>query len=199
MIKYGLISKRDADCIELALLHALLHFPEGMIDTCEVGVYAGTTSKAICEFVASKGRGIRHIGIDSGKDGEKLIDFPEDALLISGNSNEVYNQIPDNSQHFIFIDANHNFPHVISDFFCYESKIRQGGYLAFHDTGSHIQPFVDYQGYGSKDDRDMYISVRRALKKIGLLDDKYEGWKLIFDVSDIDNRAGGICVFKKLI
>jgi hypothetical protein len=42
------------------------------------------------------------------------------------------------------------------------------------------------------------VAVRKALKKIGLLDNKFEGWELVFDRADETDQFGGICVFKKL-
>jgi len=94
--------------------------------------------------------------------------------------------------------------------FHFNGGAKTGGYLAFHDTGKHIKPFKDYQGAGDKEDADMYISVRKALNKIGLLRDTirdvnsldgyryFEGWELIFDAADETDLAGGICVFKKV-
>jgi len=118
--------------------------------------------------------------------------------FINGNSNEVYNQIEDNSLHLVFQDANHTFPMTISDFFCFEKKVKKGGYYAIHDCGSHIAPKTGYQYMGSEDDEDMYISCRKAIKRIGLLDNKFEGWELVFDEADTENLMGGICVFRKI-
>lgn len=198
MIQYGLISKRDWDTLELTMLHVLFYFAEvGTISTCEIGIHAGDTSRAINQFILSKGYKNSHTAIDNNHDFEVVNPFP-DCVLIIGNSNEVYNRLENNSQHLLFIDALHTFPATVSDFFCYEQKVKVGGYLCFHDTGIHISDFHDYQRVGSKDDKDMYIRVRSALKRIGLLDDKFDGWKLVFDTADNENLAGGICVFKKL-
>jgi len=44
--------------------------------------------------------------------------------------------------------------------------------------------------------------VRKALESIRLIDfngaSGIAGWQLIWDVADINDEAGGICVFKKL-
>jgi len=198
-IKYGLISKTDAQTIENTLDLICQEFPdvEEILKTCEVGLYSGLTSKAICDYLFYKKRRINaHIGIDNGKDGELMTNFPDSARFINMSSSEAYKHIPDNSQHFIFIDANHSFPYVVSDIFCYEEKVKIGGYLLFHDTGEHIKQFTGYQ-LGDKNSPDSYISVRRALKRTGLLDDELYGWRKIFDEADIEDEMGGICVFKK--
>lgn len=198
MIQHGLISNLDAETIEATLNLVCDQFPDDdFIFVTEVGIFNGATSVGMYEYLESKGKVPAPTAIDNEND--KPVQKPtEYCTLIIGNSMEVYNELDDNSQHFIFIDANHSFPMAIADFFCYESKVKTGGYLAFHDTGLHIKDFTDYQGIGKTHDKDMYISVRKALKKIGLLDDKFEGWKLVFDKADETDRAGGIVVLKRL-
>ena len=210
-IKYGLISDSDKKTLEATMDLVCENFPNEIINTCEVGLYSGMTSEAICKYIGLvRYRVFYHIGIDNGKDGEELKHFPPfNSKLIIGNSTEVYNQIEDNSQHLIFVDGCHCFSHVVSDFFCYAPKIKVGGYLAFHDTGKHIKPFKDFQ-HGDKENPDAYISVRKALNRIGLwvayeneapeanYPHRPDRWKLIFDEADETNEAGGVTVFKKL-
>lgn len=216
MIKYGLISETDARVLEMTIDLICKDFAGEIINITEVGVYGGDTGKGMCDYVKSKGINYWIAGIDNFKDGE-AIRFPYNEL-IKGNSNEVYNQIEDNSQHLIFIDALHTFPAVVSDFYCYGSKVKDGGFLAFHDTSPYINTYKDYQGVGDKEDADMHISVRRALKEVGLLilgegeqwfgkwgqhfqyatGNRNECWELVYDEYDKNDEAGGICVFKKL-
>lgn len=203
MIKYGLISEVDARCLEKTIDFICDEDKnEWLINVLEVGVYGGETGHGIRRYLHSKGREIMLVGIDNNKDGE-IVRYSYDKLII-GNSNEVYSQIEDNSQHLIFVDGCHCFAHVISDFFCYAPKVKVGGYLAFHDTGKHIKPFKDFQ-HGDKENPDAYISVRKALTNVGFFDDETpwlkiypQGFKLIFDEADENDEAGGICVFKKI-
>lgn len=219
-IKYGLISDTDARTLEKTIYLITKEMlgtgiTETGINITEIGLYSGETSKALYEYATSKQYGglsanpidslmqcfnfkCNYTGIDNNKDGEQIKHFPEDGKLIIGNSSEVYNQLEDESQHMIFQDANHSYPMTISDFFCYEKKVKKGGYYAIHDCGEHIAPKTSFQCMGSKDDEDMYISCRRAIKRIGLLDNKLEGWELVFDEADTENLMGGICVFRKI-
>lgn len=196
MIKYGLISETDARCLEktidLILADDSHNYP---INVTEIGVYGGDTGRGICEYIKSKGRNYWITGIDSFKDNE-VVRFPYNEMIY-GNSNEVYNQIPDNSQHLVFIDACHCFAHVISDFFCYSPKVKVGGYIAFHDTGEHIKMFKDFQ-HGDKNNPDAYISCRKSLNSIGLYNNLLANWVLVFDEYDPLDEAGGISVFKRL-
>jgi len=197
-IKYGLISRVDANVLEKTIDLICKEFPdETLISVCEVGVYGGQTSQGIYEYIESKGRMSFNIGVDNNKDGEEVRFFYNN--LLKGNSSEVYNKIKDDDMHLIFIDGLHTFAGVISDFFCYAPKVKIGGYLAFHDTGKHLDPLSGWQGVGDKNDPDMCLGgVRKALDKIGLLNNKLPEWKIIFDEAQIDDEGGGICIFKKI-
>lgn len=211
MIQYGLISKVDAACVEKTLDLIIAGFPEETINVCEVGLYNCATSHGVHDYILSKGRAAAMTGIDNERD--KLIHPPGWMKFIRGNSNEVYNKVPDGSQHLIFIDGLHTFPAVVSDFFCYAPKVKVGGFIGFHDTGLHLDPLSGWQGIGSKDDPDMCLGgVRKALDVIGLLEqarDPYWGanerwtrfsrsWELVFDEADPEDTGGGICIFKRM-
>lgn len=195
-LQWGLISKLDGATISKTLERILLEFEDEFIKTTEVGIFNGQTSRSINDYIISAGRKNIHTAIDSQKDKPVLLPF-DDCRLIIGNSIEVYNELPDNSQHFIFIDACHSFPMTIADFYCYQDKVMEGGYIAFHDTGKHIEPFTSFQFMGITRDADMYISCRKALDKVGLLKNKVGGWRMIFDEADPEDQMGGVTVFKK--
>ncbi len=210
MPTWGLISETDARTIAKTIdliFKDMGGLTTDNISTTEIGIYNGSTSRYIRELIYSDHRNLHthiHTAIDNEK--EKPVEKPfEYCNLIIGNSTEVYNQLEDNSQQFIFVDGNHSFPAVVSDFFCYAPKVKVGGYMAFHDTGNHIIPLTGYQS-GALDNPDSYVAVRKALKAIGLMNNiapYYEGdgikeWQLIFDEADETDQFGGICVFKKL-
>lgn len=207
MIKYGLISETDARTLEKTMDLICDDFFDEGIRICEVGVYGGDTAGGINKYMAWEKHRTHFItGIDNNKDGE--INRFGYYKFIEGNSNEVYNQLEDESQHLIFIDGLHTFAGVISDFFCYAPKVKVGGFLAFHDTGKHIDPLSGWQGVGDKNDPDMCLGgVGKAISAIGLprkdwlskiVEIDRTDWQLIFDEADETNEAGGICVFKKL-
>jgi len=201
-IKYGLISKVDSGVLEKVMGLIASTFTKDVIHVSEIGVYGGATGSGIKEYFYYKQTPCFITGIDNNKDNEPLR-FMYDNLII-GNSSEVYNQIPDNSQHLIFIDALHTFPAVVADFFCYAPKVKVGGYLAFHDTGKHLDPLSGWQGVGDKNDPDMCLGgVRKALQAIfgEYLDNNGEygkQWRLFWDEADPEDTGGGITVFKKL-
>lgn len=209
MIKYGLISETDARTLEKTIDLICNDFLEEEVKVCEVGVYAGDTGFGITEYLIKSGKDCFLIGVENNRDGEKIRTVYD--KMIYGNSNEVYNQLEDESQHLIFIDGCHTFPAVVADFFCYAPKVKVGGFLAFHDTGVHIDKLHGWQGVGDKNDPDFCLGgVRKALNEVGILYDESPvigaiinqnnlcKWELVFDEADPNDEAGGICVFKKL-
>jgi hypothetical protein len=197
MSNYGLLTAKDIETIEKTLDLVCEQFPEGVINTTELGVRNGSTSRGIHNYISAKSRLNFHIGIDNNHDMPVTQPFSGCHVII-GNSIEVYNQLQNNSQHFIFIDACHSYPMTLVDFLLYSDKVRHGGFVAMHDCGQQIKPMTDYQGSGDKNDPDNYISCRKAVSKLGLLDNKFEGWDLIFDEYDESFHTGGIVVVKKI-
>lgn len=197
MIQYGLISRVDSDTIEKTFELVFKEFPDDIINYAEVGLYNGRTTSGVNEFLQSKEKQFNLIGIDNFKDKEELVFFPSNAKLIQGSSIEVYNQLPDNSQHLIVIDGNHSFPYVISDYYCYRNKVKVGGYMCFHDASPQTQG-KSYQRMGNESDSDMHIAVMKAVKEIGLFDNKIEGWERVFHEWDENDEGGGVIIFKRL-
>jgi len=171
MIKYGLISETDARTLEKTIDLICENLDDKHIRITEIGIFNGDTGKGLKECVVSKNRRVIVTGVDNGiiKAIPNNVDYD---CIIEGNSQDVYNSIQDESQHLIFIDGLHTFAGVISDFFCYAPKVKVGGFLAFHDTGKHIDPLSGWQGVGDKNDPDMCLGgVRKALNKIGLFEE----------------------------
>jgi len=198
---YGWMPEHDYRTMDKILNLVCETFHEGILNTLELGVRDGRTSRGMHQYLKDKGRINFHTGIDNNNDIETPVPF-EGCNLIIGNSMEVYNQIKNSSQHFCFIDACHNYAMTMIDFLLYSAKVKVGGILAFHDTSPNIKPFTDYQGTGSKEDPDNYISCRKAVRKLGLLDNPAVyfslGWNIIFDEYDEAFPTGGIIALKKL-
>lgn len=197
-LKFGLMTGSDEKTLLKTMALVNEAFPDGVINSLEVGVRRGESSRAIYQFFTNKQRLCFHSGIDNEHDVKDGSPFPECNFIV-GNSMDVYNQIPNDSQCLIFIDACHSYPMSILDFLLYSDKLRIGGYILMHDTSPHIKPFTDYQQHGSDWDLDMFISCRKALKRLGLYDNKFNGFQLIFDEYDSHARTGGVSVFKRIL
>ncbi len=201
MIQYGLISRVDSDCLEKVFDLIRAAFPGEPIAYTEIGLYNGRTASGVKEYLLSKGYPYKITGIESFILGEKMVFFPEDGTLINGSSIEVYNQIPDNSQHVVLVDGNHSFPYVVADYFCYKDKIKKGGYICFHDASPQTQ-WKGWQHVGDPNDPDMTIAVMKALERMGLVGEnnirEHLGFERIFHEWEVENEGGGIIAFKKM-
>jgi hypothetical protein len=126
-VKYGLISETDGRTLEKTIDLICKEFNESQINVTEIGVYNCKTSTGMAEYISLAGRWMNFTGIDNEKD-KKIVDEVlkpfEPFKLIIGDSKEVYNQIPDNSQHLIFVDGDHSLLGVIADFFAYADKVK---------------------------------------------------------------------------
>lgn len=192
---YGLITHKDAETIEHALTLVCLTFVSGEIKTTELGIHHGRTATGIHNYITHiRGRQHRHIGVDNEKDMPINVPFPGCVLLL-GDSTVMAEMIPDNSQHFIFIDANHSFASTIADFNAYCDKVVRGGLIAFHDTSPKIPEFKDFQG-GDSEDPNCYISCRKAVEYLGLLNSTQ--WQVVFDEYDNFSDTGGMICLKKM-
>lgn len=192
------MTPKDAESIAFALAKICSTFPEGIISTFELGTHHGKTSRGIRDFFKAAGRINFHTAIDNQQDFLMDTPFPECNFLI-GDSLEMSDEIRDYSQHFGFIDANHSYRYVSSDFLAYKDKIVKGGIIAFHDVSPFIKPFTDYQQVGSKENRYSYITCLEAVKALGLLDDKFYGWKNILYKYDETAPTGGVLLIQKVL
>jgi len=64
---------------------------------------------------------------------ERLKPFGERVDIIKGFSEEVFDEFEDNSLDFVYIDANHEYQHVVNDIANWSRKVKVGGIVAGHD------------------------------------------------------------------
>jgi hypothetical protein len=127
-------------------------FPELLKDLnfkvgAEIGVERGLYSEKLCQAIP----GIKLYSVDSWSpypgyrihvSQRKLDGFYEDAhkrldpygvTLIREYSTKAADLFEDGSLDFVYIDANHDFPHVTEDINAWSPKVRKGGIVAGHD------------------------------------------------------------------
>lgn len=64
---------------------------------------------------------------------DRLAPFGERSEIIKGYSMDVAKQFAPESLDFVYLDANHEFVHVVNDIAVWESKVKVGGIIAGHD------------------------------------------------------------------
>lgn len=178
----------------------------------EIGVAEGHTMAGVCEFLKGLDKKRwRVIGVDipngwsfnidsihrnldkyglhfvENYDTNVIYHFGYGPFLATpqGGSREFMHLLPIGFD-FVFIDGCHGYNCVRRDFLNVSKRMRKGGVVAFHDAnescqGIHIQPCCQ-EG----------INVRKALKDLGLLDGKCEGWEFLEETN-----AEMACVFVK--
>lgn len=113
----------------------------------EIGVHRGSHCRMLCEAIPK----LKLLCIDSWQyyddyrqrysqdrlDGcmeqTKQVLTGYDFQIIKGDSIESSKNIPDESLDFVFIDANHEFQHVVNDIAAWAKKVRPGGIVSGHD------------------------------------------------------------------
>jgi hypothetical protein len=94
-----------------------------------------------------------------------------------------------------FIDGCHGYECAKNNFLNIEQKIKKGGFVIFHDAG-FLEQGSDYQHHCND-----FINVRKAIKDIGLLDNKYQNWSYVKETQGsrkIGLDGNSCSIFKKL-
>ncbi len=187
------IEIRNAGRGTLASLFKELGFKVG----AEVGVERGKYSEVLC----TKNPGVRLYAIDywtsySGyrdytsqskldrfyeEVKERLKDF--NCKIIKKSSVEAAKDFEDNSLDFVYIDANHEFRHVVEDISAWIKKVRPGGIISGHDyrratKAKYLHHVVEaVQGYTKAYFVKPWfiLGIRRAKNK-GEIRDKRRSW-----------------------
>lgn len=189
--KYGVWTAGEAALMDRLLAQVGKEF--GCVKFLEIGVAEGATMAGIVERCDECGIPILYEGVD-GHQGKPSI-LPDGCSFIEGDSTQVFPKAKD-GVNLLFIDASHAQNYVMLDFLNYSPKVVVGGYVLFHDTRDTTKwQGMHYQGTGP----DMFenrISVRLALRKLGLLDGRRTDFQFVEEIKDTDIM--GMMLYKKL-
>lgn len=118
----------------------------------EVGVYLGESLSFLHKELLKRGTPFQLYGIDRWEKvsetdygrvvGKEIREFAENrfanapsVFLFQDDSAQAAKRFRDGTLDFVFIDANHDFDHVIGDIEAWLPKMRKGGIIAGHDYG----------------------------------------------------------------
>ena len=188
---YGTMTNVDVFQIEKSLKLLKKTFGDKHVNLLEIGLDKCQTARAIHGKLPELGiTNYTYWAIDSNP--KTKLPFKGCKMLI-GNSEDIYNQLPD--LHWVFIDGCHCSNHIMLDFLNYGHKVVKGGMLSFHDTGPYSQG-QHYQKHGP-DEPDFYIAAERAFEKLDIFN--RQDWKHIGSDYDKNNKEwGGVSIFKKI-
>lgn len=89
---------------------------------------------------------------------ERIEPFKDKVTIIKGLTNEVANQVPDNSLGLLYIDACHEYQCVKTDLELYYPKVVSGGLVCGHDylnlsygVNKAVKEFALANGYSLSD------------------------------------------------
>lgn len=186
---YGAITNTDAEVLEAAL-GALL--PLEQIDVLEIGTHRGGTARGIKAWCESHKRKLSYTGIENGAICLAEKPFVE-AQMIFGDSIMVSHLAPPDVD-LVFVDGNHDGNHVILETLLYGAKVRQGGFMLFHDTAPHIQQTMP-EAEGPAGVPWFCNSVNAAHALMGF---PTKEWKLHKSAYDPSRNLGGMTAYQKL-
>lgn len=166
----------------------------GYVRFLEIGVAEGATMAGVLEHCDELNVAVTYEGVDGPQGRPK--NLQSNCKFIEGDSAYAYPQVGEGFN-ICFIDGSHALNYVMLDFLNYSPKVVVGGYCLFHDTRESSEwQGRHFQGTGSPDMEDNNIAVRKALKKLGLLDDRRRDWKFVEEI--MDTNIMGMILFKKL-
>jgi FkbM family methyltransferase len=121
----------------------------------EIGTYLGGTFYLLCKLSNLNGKkisidcpyatfGSDEVKVKQNEIDQYLLKFSDNVFVIRDNSNsptcleKLKNILNGELLDFIFIDGDHTYDGVKSDFEIYKNFLKNEGYIAFHDISSHI-------------------------------------------------------------
>ena len=186
----------DASRNELPELFVELGYKVG----AEVGVYKGAFTERFCKvgltmyaidpWLAYSGAG-RTLNDQARQDflyghTKRQLAPYKNCTIIRATSNDAVKEFIDGSLDFVYIDADHSFPHIARDLFKWAKKVRRGGAVAGHDyfytnprstsVVIHVGPVVDaYVKVFEIPNLYVFCKGKHATDK----DDRYPSWMFI--------------------
>ena len=167
--KYGAILQEDVDVLEacLSIIASACKAQGRFAKICEIGMHDGNTARGIENFLKAQGVSMTYWGIDplTEEVNKRPRYRPANCLEIIGDSAEVFNQVPDQLD-LVWVDGCHCRNHVILDTVNYESKVRPGGFICYHDINPFGQGLLNEHQYHGPNIPEFALAVTEALRLI---------------------------------
>lgn len=179
---YGAIVNEDVEVLESCLKELI---PAGVVRVLEIGAHDGATALGIKRFVEAAGAKLVYYGIEP--DPHRRQFAWEGATLINGKSSEVFNQIPEVD--LVWVDGCHCFTCVALDILLYSPKVRNFGFMCFHDVNPTIQG--KEKQYHGPDHPAFYVDVLNGIKAMNFPSGAWEFYaeKCPTDIPGCGTRA----------
>lgn len=167
--KYGAILQEDVEVLEscLTIVAAACKAQGRFARICEIGMHDGNTARGIENFFKALGLSMTYWGIDplTAAVNQRPRYIPANGLEVIGDSAEVFNQIPDGLD-LVWVDGCHCRNHVVLDTINFESKVRPGGFICYHDINPAGQGRLEEHQYHGPNIPEFALAVNQALDLI---------------------------------
>lgn len=185
---------------------AILETIDKMLDVdrpfvyAEIGLAEARTLSAIAAFVEMRTPNFTCHGVDIESGWSLNMDEVKKNIEPFGDRIKIHlcgstaflNSMPDHSIDFLLIDGCHERACCAEDFTNCVTKIKRGGFVAFHDTADFAQ------GIQPQPHRGELCNVIEALNDVGLMNDQRPGWKTHWKVEgEPTGDNNGLMIFKK--
>jgi hypothetical protein len=174
--------------------------PEKHFVYAEIGIAEARTLVAVASIIETMTPNFTCHGIDIESGWSLNMDevrqrtepFGDKIKIHLNGSTDFLNSSPDHSIDFLLIDGCHEKDCAAKDFEDACTRIKSGGYVAFHDTADFMQ------GVQPQPHNNQPCNVLAALESVGLLHDHRPGWKLHWEVKGVEGgENNGMMIFKK--
>lgn len=186
---YGAILMEDVEVLEACL--EKLCSPGAVVRMCEIGAHDGGTALGIKRYVESHGAKLEYWGIDPDPHRNKFA--WEGATILQGDSAIEWHKIPGDLD-LVWVDGCHCRNHVILDTVNFSPKVRNFGFLCFHDVNPQIQGVGEKQPCGPVDVPQFNVSVVEGLQAINF---PWGPWDLFKEAYPLDVWGCGTRAYRK--
>ena len=161
---YGAILNEDIDVLEECLFSAIAESSaDHPLRVLEIGMHDGGTARGIEAYCARMGAKLEYVGIDPDEGKLRPRYTPAGAVVIIGDSAEVFSQVTGEFD-LVWVDGCHCFNHVVLDTLHYEKKVRDGGFICYHDVNP-VGEGAEHQYHGPVIP-EFGLAVNQALKAL---------------------------------
>lgn len=188
--RYGAILDEDVAVLESVLTK--LCAPGATLRICEIGCHDGNTGMGIRRYAKAHGCEIHYWGIEPDKHRVQF-GWGENCTIINGDSAEVYNQVPGDLD-LVWVDGCHCRNHVVLDTLNYETKVRDHGFICYHDVNPTIQGRE--KQYHGPDIPQFHVDVNAALHSIRF---PWAPWKFFAEGIPADAPGCGTRAYRKVL
>lgn len=138
--RYGAILAEDVTILEIALSFVIriCTSEQRRARILEIGMHDGGTARGIETFLNLHGIAVDYFGIDPDDGTTRFRHVPNGGTVIVGDSAETFMRIPGDLD-LVWVDGCHCINHVILDTVHFAPKVRDGGFMLFHDVNPRGQ------------------------------------------------------------